>query len=226
MTALLLAAAFLLLSHYGISSTALRPALVGRIGEGPYRGLFSLVALGALVLLARSYAAAPYVETWGQATPLRWLPVVLVPLALLLVVGGVLGPNPTAMGQQASLDDPAGPEPRGLQRITRHPMMWGIGLWALAHAGANGDAAALVFFGSFAVLALLGTRLLDAKNRHRAGWAAYAGRTSNLPFAAILAGRQRLVPAEIGWRAPATALVLTLALAHLHGWLFGVPAFG
>jgi uncharacterized membrane protein len=49
--------------------------------------------------------------------------------------------------------------------------------------------------------------------------------TSRLPFGAILAGRQRLVPAEIGWFPLVGGLALCLALAWGHELLFGVPAF-
>ena len=39
---LLIASAYFLLIHFGVSGTRLRPALVARIGEGAYRGAFSL----------------------------------------------------------------------------------------------------------------------------------------------------------------------------------------
>jgi uncharacterized membrane protein len=106
--------------------------------------------------------------------------------------------------------------------------MWGVALWALAHIVPNGDAAAVVLFGTLAVLALLGTLLIDHKLRARRGaqWQRFAALTSNLPFAAILAGRQHLVLAEIGWRRIGIALALYVALLALHPWLFGLSPFG
>ena len=86
---LALAAAFLLASHFGVSSTGLRTALVRRIGERAYTGVYSIVALGAMVWLVRAYAAAPYEPVWFPSAWMWLFPLVLMPLALLLLVGGV-----------------------------------------------------------------------------------------------------------------------------------------
>jgi uncharacterized membrane protein len=225
---------FLLLSHFGLSSTPLRGWLVARIGEGPYRGLYSLLAALAFWWLAAAYNAAPLVPLWFPASWQAWVPLLLVPVALLMVVAGLSTPNPSAVGQERVLvgkgqgEVPAQPgrDPvRGILRITRNPFLWGVGLWALAHMVPNGDAAALILFGSLAALALLGSVLIDRKMAGRLGppWANYAARTSNLPFAAILAGRQTLAWREIGWWRPALALLLYVVFLHLHLWVFGVP---
>jgi uncharacterized membrane protein len=226
MIELVVAAAFLLASHYGISSTPLRAWLVARIGERPYLALYSLVALGAVIWLIFAYRRAPYVELWPTAAWSAWLLLIVMPFASLLLVCGVSTLNPTAVGAPATLDqaEPA----RGILRVTRHPFMWGVALWALAHMVANGDAAAVVLFGTFAVLALVGTLLIDHKFRARRGveWQRLAAATSNLPFVAIAAGRQHLVPAEIGWLRVGVALALYVALLALHPSLFGVSPFG
>jgi len=80
----------------------------------------------------------------------------------------------------------------------------------------------------FAALALLGTLLIDRKFALRRGaqWRRFVAVTSNLPFAAILTGRQRLAVAEIGWRRVAVALLLYVVLLALHPWLFGLSPFG
>ena len=226
MIELLPAAALLLATHYGISSTPLRGWLVARIGERPYLILYSVVALGALIWLIVAYRRAPFIELWTAPAWSAWLPLVVMPFALLLLVCGVSTLNPTAVGAPDTLDqaEPA----RGILRVTRHPFMWGVALWALAHMAANGDAAALVLFGTFAVLALLGTLLIDHKFRARRGsqWQRFAAMTSNLPFAAILVGRQHLVLAEIGWERGGIALALYVVLLALHPWLFGLSALG
>jgi uncharacterized membrane protein len=220
------AAALLLATHYGISSTPLRASLVARIGERPYLVLYSLVAFGAIGWLIVAYQRAPYVELWAAPAWSAWLPLIVMPFALLLLVCGVSTLNPTAVGSPDTLEqaEPA----RGILRVTRHPFMWGVALWALAHIVPNGDVAAMVVFGTFAVLALLGTLLIDHKFRERRGgqWQRFAAMTSNLPFAAILAGRQHLVLAEIGWRRAGIALALYLVLLALHPWLFGMSPFG
>jgi uncharacterized membrane protein len=104
--------------------------------------------------------------------------------------------------------------------------MWGLAIWALAHLLANGDLAGLIFFGSFAALALVGPHLIDAKMaRHRGeAWQRFAGETSWLPFQAMLQGRTRLRLGDIAWWQVVLALVLYLAiLLWLHEWVIGVP---
>ena len=224
MTELIVAAAFLLVSHFGISSTQLRPWLIARIGERPYLAAYSLIALGAMIWLSKAYLRAPFVELWPMAEWSYWPPLIVLPFALLLLIGGVSTPNPTATGQASILeaDEPV----RGMLRVTRHPVMWAIALWALAHILANGDLASLMLFGSLAALALLGTFALDAKSaaRHGPAWQRFVSATSNLPLAAVFDGRQRLRFAEIGWWRIALALLLYLILLLIHPWLFGVSA--
>lgn len=226
MLELFAAAAFLLATHFGISSTGIRSWLVARLGERPYLALYSLVALAALVWVASAYARAPYIELWPMTAWSAWVPLVVMPFALLLAVCGVSTLNPTAVGAPAHLD-PAEPA-RGILRITRHPFMWGVALWAFAHLVPNGDLAAIVLFGLFAVLALAGTRAIDRKQAARRGtdWQRYVAVTSNVPFAAILAGRQTLVLREIGWARVAATILLYVLLLAVHPWLFGVSPRG
>jgi uncharacterized membrane protein len=116
----------------------------------------------------------------------------------------------------------------GILRITRHPFLWGLTLWALAHMIANGDLAALVLFGSLLVLCLIGTRSIDAKRQRAFGdrWERFAALTSNIPFAAIKEGRNQLKIAEIGWQRLAGAVFLYMAAMHFHAKIFGVsPLF-
>lgn len=222
---LTVAALFLIGTHLGIASTALRRELVGRLGETLYRALYSLLALVALAWLVVAWRAAPTLPVWSAGAAVRHGVLLLMPLAFLLVIGAVTGPNPTAVGQRP---DPDGTPAYGIIRITRHPLMWGIALWAILHLGANGDVAAFLFFGTLALLAILGTFLIDAR-RTRAndpGWGVFLQATSNLPFLAVLEGRQKIAPAEIGlWRV-ALALAAYVVLLWLHPQLFGVSPIG
>jgi uncharacterized membrane protein len=226
MIELLLAAGFLIASHYGISSTPLRGQLVDRIGERAYLALYSVIALVAIVWLSIAYAGASYVELWPFAPWMALVPLLLMPVALIFLVGGVSTPNPTAVGAQDALDkeDAA----RGILRVTRHPVMWAIALFAFSHLVANGDLASVIFFGSFAALALIGTLLLDRKYAARRGadWGRFAEVTSNVPFGAIAADRQRIVFEELGWLRVGAAFALYLALLVLHPWVFGVSPMG
>jgi uncharacterized membrane protein len=141
--------------------------------------------------------------------------------AFVLFVASVMGRNPTAVG-----GGPLDAEPCGIQRITRHPMLWSFAIWAAVHVLANGDSASLVFFGAFLVTALAGMLSIDAKlaRRDPAGWAKLAAATSILPFGAVASGRNRLELAEIGWIPFAVGGTIWLGLLLLHPHVFGVAA--
>ncbi len=226
MIELIVAAAFLLATHYGISSTELRPWLVARIGEQAYLGLYSLIAFGAIGWVISAFVRAPYIELWPTSAWSAGVALLVMPFALLLAVSGVSTPNPTAVGAPPETLEQA-QAVRGILRVTRHPLMWGIALWALAHVVANGDFASFVMFGVFAALALVGTLMLDRKYAARRGaeWQRFADASSNLPLEAIVQERQSLVFAEIGWVRVAVALLLYVVLLALHPWLFGLSPF-
>ena len=221
--AMLAAATAAFLLTHAVSSTPLKPALVGRIGEGPYRGLYSLVAFATLAWMIWAYTHAPRELLW---TPLRHVPGAVVPFAFILVACGFVR-NPTLVGADAILksEEPA----RGIIRITRHPMMWGIMLWAAAHILARADAKSTIFFGGFLLLAAFGTVLIDARKRANPliapDWARFAAVTSNVPFLAIAQGRNRLAWREIGWLPPLAGLVAFAIVFAAHPWLFGARPY-
>ena len=223
---LVAAAVFFLAIHFGVSGTALRARLVRAMGEKAYRGLFSLASLGGLIWLIRAYSAAPHVELWGQLLALKPLAAPLVLLAFLLVVIGLATPSPTVVGGEAQLARDV--TARGILRITRHPFLWGVALWAFVHVVINGDLASLVLFGSLCVLAVGGTASIDRKRRLSFGahWERFASSTSNVPFAAIASGRNQLGTAlrEIGIARPLVAVAIYGAAFVFHARLFGVPA--
>ena len=226
MISLLLASAFFLLIHFGVSGTRLRDALVARFGEGPYRGAFSLASLIGLVWMGYAYARAPTIELWGRLPGLRPVAFGVVFIGVVFVVLGLASANPTTVGQEGRLA--RGPDAaRGIIRITRHPFLWGVSLWALVHLVVNGDLSSLVLFGTLLLLALAGTTVIDAKLRGRMGdrWQAFASSTSNVPFAAIAAGRNQLAPAlrEIGLLRPAIGVAVYVLIFALHGRVIGVP---
>jgi uncharacterized membrane protein len=216
---LMIAALIWIAWHVGVAGSRLRGQIVRRIGEGPFRGIFSVGSIGLIIWLARSYNTAATVPLWH---PPIWLGALLV-LAMLpaavLFVGSVTEPNPTAVGGERA---PA--QPRGIQRITRHPMLWSFAIWAGVHIIANGDTASLVFFGAFLITALAGMPSIDAKLARRSPetWRPLAAQTSIVPFAAIVAGRNQIVWSEIGWWRPALGLLLWGLLLYLHHLVVGV----
>lgn len=229
MLQLILSCAVFLLLHLWVSGTPLRDRLVARLGEGAYLGLFSLASAGVLAWMLLAYGAAraegPHAVWWGPTSLTRHLQLVLMLAAFLLVVPGVLTRNPGAVGQTGALEDS---DPvRGVLRITRHPFLWGIGIWSAGHLMVNGDLISLILFGTMGVLAIGGAASIDAKRRRTHGerWAAFEARSSFIPFAAILQGRQALRPAEFGVQA-LIALAIYLAALLGHPLIAGVPALG
>ncbi len=217
-----LAAAVFVASHIVLSSTPLRGVLVGRLGEAGFRVAYSAVALAALVWLVAAHGVAPYVEIWGPSAATRHLPLVVMPFAAILLVAGVTVRNPAGMIAPA----PGGDAAPGILKVTRHPVMWAIALWALVHMAANGDAASLLLFGALALLALAGMALIDRRKAAELGaaWGPVLLTTSALPFAAMLSGRATFRFAEIGaWRVLA-GVALYLALLLLHGPVIGLAA--
>jgi uncharacterized membrane protein len=223
MLSLILAAIFFTAIHLGIAGTRLRTRVVAAVGERPFSALFSLASIGGLAWLIIAYARAPYLPTWGQL--LWWSPVMVALMlpATALVVMGLSTPNPTAVAQEKHLGAP----PRGILRVTRHPFLTGVGLWALLHLIGNGDWASLVLFGALAIVALAGTVSIDAKRRRAAGgtWERFAAETSILPFAAIAAGRNRFSAGEIGLSRWAASLLVYILLLGGHGPVIGISPF-
>ena len=219
---LIIASAYFLVIHFVVSGTRLRDGLVSRLGAGPYRGAFALASVVGLVWMSYAYRHAPMVELWGLVLGFRPAAHVLVLIAFLFVVIGITTPSPTRVGMESKVGQ--GQEAaRGTVRITRHPFLWGTALWALIHLIVNGDLASLIFFGSLLVLAVGGTFAIDAKRRRNFGeqWIKFANVTSNVPFAAIVAGRNRLglALAEIGLWRPLAAILAYVAAFYLHGRL-------
>jgi len=219
------------LLHVGVAATGLRTAIVGRIGEGPYRALFSLASLGLLAALIASYAALQEDlfnplnhPLWAPPPELRWGAYVLIFLGVTLAVAGIFTPGPTLAGFEKRGLARAEPA-RGALRITRHPFLWGVALWGAGHLLANGERADVMLFGALGLMALFGARSIDRKGRARdpEGWARFEAVSSNLPFAAITQGRNTLKLRELWLPVVAGAAGFAL-IAWAHEALIGVSA--
>ena len=221
MISLLGAALFFIAIHLGISGTRARDALVARFGLRGYMLAFTVGSTIGLVWLAWAYIAADYVPTWG---PLQWWKPVMIVLmlpAFVLVVVGLATPNPTAVAQEKLVDQPV----RGIVRVTRHPFLMGVALWSAVHLVGNGDVASLLFFGALFVVAAAGPASIDAKRRRTLGapaWDAFTRQTSILPFAAILAGRNRLPGRELGLWPPLAGVLAYVLMLGGHAHIVGV----
>jgi uncharacterized membrane protein len=234
MSILVAAALTSLAIHLVVSGTRVRDGIVSAIGEGPYLGLYALASLATLVWLAISYNAASMSSEnrvlYDLGRGVRDSGVLVIAVAFLLGFQGLLMPNPTSVRYGAAAAKEA--NIKGVLRITRHPFLWGVVIWSAFHMAANGDLASVIFFGTFFVVALLGTFSIDAKRKRKMGaaWDAFAAKTSNVPFGAVVSGRNSLNFSEsLGrpfWIAAAVFLVVVFAhydLFHAspfpNGWI-------
>jgi uncharacterized membrane protein len=224
MTNLVAAAALFLGIHLLVSGTKLRDLITVKIGEKLYIPLFAMASLGAIIWLCIAYHAASAgpanTVLFDAGLGFRAFGVVVLAASFALVVPGVLRGNPTSAGQDKA-------QIVGVLRITRHPFLCGVALWAGFHLIAAGTLAATIFFAAFFLLATLGTSAIDGKVRKKrpGDWQKIAAETSVTPFVAIAEGRGRLVASEIfDWRFSIAAVVFG-AFLYFHSALFGVAPF-
>ena len=195
-------------THF-LLSHPVRGPLVRAVGEGPFRGIYSLVALitfGLMVYFYRVIGREPPLWDAGEAgwivgTLLMWL-------AAILFVGSFMG-NPALVGASGP-----GGGPRGVLAITRHPMMWSFAIWAAVHLMILGQPKSLVFDSAIIILALAGAAAQDRKKAGAMGeaWHEWTAQTAFVPFTRGLA-----YPGTV-------ALVGGTLLFLLATWAHPVPA--
>jgi uncharacterized membrane protein len=219
--------AVFLSAHVIPAMPAIRRSLQARLGEGGFIGAYSILSLLLFAWLIREALNAPFIPLWFAGPWSFWFAIVLAPLALVLLGTGALAPNPLSIAFVARTYDPAAP---GAVAITRHPILWGLGLWGIAHVPANGHVVGLMMFGSLGIFALIGMRVVESRRRETLGedaWQALAGATSFLPFVAVLFGRARWPRDPVSLVGGAVGLLLAvLLLAGGHLWLFGRDPLG
>lgn len=202
--------AHLILSH------PLRPALIARLGERLFLGLYSVVAFATLAWMIVAWrAAADPSPLW--VAPLWWWPVAsaLMLVASVLLAGSLLG-NPALPHPGAPPRDI--PPPRGVFAITRHPMNWSFMLWAAVHVTISGSARNLVVAAGIFLLAFVGSLGQDRRKARLIGdpWRQWQARTSFVPFAALLRGRTRWREAVPGAAALLGGLAFWAAVTSWH----------
>ncbi len=165
-------------THF-LLSHPLREPLVRSVGEGPFRGIYSLVAIATFGAMIRFYGVigdepqlwAPGEASWIAGAVLMWL-------GSILFVGSFVG-NPALPGAR-------GPKggPKGVFAITRHAMMWGFASWAIVHLMVVATPKALVFDGAILFLAGVGAALQDRKKAGLMGeaWHEWTAQTAFWPF--------------------------------------------
>lgn len=208
-------AAFLI-THIALPHPPIRAALVARLGGGAYLGLYSLISFATFLPLT--------VGWWGarHQGPALWMlrggPVghaveLIVLLGFGFMVGGVVRPAPASIATSMQGLPVAA---RGLTRVTRHPLMTGISLWALGHLLVNGWLSDVLFFGTMLLTAILGAMHQDhRKAAADPAYAAVVAETSFFPNPARLGALDAR-----SWGALAVGVGVGLVLRIFHTSLF------
>lgn len=201
---LLLGLGLFLAIHLVAALPRLRARFELILGANGYRAVHSLVTIVALVLMVTGFMTREFVPLWDLGAVGALAPIMLMPLALFLILSGHLWP--------------------GVQAITRHPMLWGVVLFAVAHLLANGDRSSAALFGFFLFYGLLAQWLNDRKKRLSEPdiWVEIAAKTSSIPFAAILGGRAAWPASDGLVRTIVAAAVLVAVLVWAHPLFTGV----
>jgi uncharacterized membrane protein len=122
---------FLGVHSVSIAAPAWRDAQVQRLGEQPWKGLYSLVSIAGFVVLVVGYGIARQ-QPMVLYTPPAWMR--HVTLLLMIPVFPLLF--------SAYL-------PGRIQAALKHPFLVGVKLWAFAHLLSNGTLADVLLFGGF-----------------------------------------------------------------------------
>src|SRR5918998_4712050 len=166
MTILILGLIVFIGTHAFTMARDARAQAIARLGEGPYKGLYSLVSLIGLVLIVwgyASYRAGGYIKVWNPPVWTRHLAIPLVWVSFVAFSAAYL--------------------PGRIRRALKHPMLAGLKVWAFAHLLANGDLGSIVLFApllAWAVAARISTKWRDEVLDHGGPAAAPAGWRNDL----------------------------------------------
>jgi uncharacterized membrane protein len=207
-------------THMVPSDTKVRPRLVEALGERTFLGLYSVLSFAFFVPLVWYYFthkhAGPLLWTVALSPAVRWALYLAMGVAFVLMVAGVVNPSPVSLGQRPSGEM----EVHGVQRLTRHPLFMGLGLFGVLHLLVNGSATDVAFFAGFPIFAVLGCRHQDRRKLATLGaeFRAFVDRAPFFPFtgAETLRGLRELSPIAL-----LLGIVITIALRTFHQRLFG-----
>ena len=117
--------------HVFVTRRAARADAIARMGEGPYKIVFSALSFIGIALIVYGFAqyrANEWVNIWSPPVWTRHLALLLLWPANVFVVAAYI--------------------PGHIKRVLKHPMLVGVKLWAVAHLLANGDLGSIILFGS------------------------------------------------------------------------------
>ena len=201
-------------THFAMSHP-LRAPMVTALGNAGFQIVYSLVSAATLAWVYFAFTDAPASDLPGSGE-MGWIIATLLTLPAMVLFAGSLFGNPALPVPGAERQALA--EPKGVFRITRHPMMWGFGLWAIAHITLFWSWRTIITAAAIGILALVGARLQDRKKEVLMGeaWAEWESKTSYWPRLGGFAAAGAL-PWALG-------LVLFVFLTWLHMPLGNIPA--
>jgi uncharacterized membrane protein len=146
-----------------------RASMVARIGEKPWKGVYSLLSIAAFALLVWGFARARQnpVLLWTPPTGMRHVAALLMVIAFILFVSAYVPGN-------------------WFKAKLHHPQYLSVKVWAFAHLLANGMLVDVLLFGGFLIWAVLG--YTAARRRDRAAGTVYAPATAKGTVIATVVG--------------------------------------
>lgn len=146
-----------------------RSGVIAQRGEGPWKGVYSLVSLAGFVLLVWGFALArPDAPVFYE--PPVWMKHVTALLMLFALIFLTASQIPAGR----------------IKAALGHPMLIAVKTWAVAHLLANGDLASQLLFGAFLVWAVFDFVSVRRRERRGEAVAAVAGPVSNDIIAVVV----------------------------------------
>ncbi len=140
-----------------------------RLGEGPYKGVYSVISLLGFALLVWGFGQARQmpVQLWSPPTFMRHLALLLTLISFVLLAAAYVPGN-------------------SIKARVHHPMVLGVKVWAFAHLLANGNLAHVVLFGSFLAWAVW--NFIASRRRDRAQGVQYPPGTGGATAVTVVVG--------------------------------------
>ena len=203
------------LSHSLPVRPPLRLWLRARLGASGFTLAYSALSLAMLAWLISAAGRAPHMTLWDWAPWQFHLPLTIMGPVCLILALSIGRPNPFSFG--GARNDQFDPARPGIVRLSRHPLLLALALWAAAHVVPNGDLAHVILFGTFAAFALLGGRLIDRRKRRQMGpeWQRMRDLVAHAPPLSASPSVGTLLRLAAG-------IALYGALLWAHPFLFGV----
>jgi len=158
----------------GVHSTRIvadgwRTATIGRIGENPWKGIYSVLSIAGFALLIWGYGLARQqpVVLWVPPRGMNHLASLLTAIAFVLLAAAYVPGNQ-------------------IKSKLHHPMVLGVKTWALAHLLANGNLADVALFGAFLLWAVFS--FAAARRRDRAAGTVYLAGHASRTVITVVAG--------------------------------------